>query len=117
MDTFRQRFETIAPMLHVRDVMPPGWSHACISWSISTTTASKPFRKPRIFCLLLRCWAVSRERAELWLAYGPPEAVIGKIQAYIEAGCTMPVLRFVSPDLKTQLQRCIEEVLPAFRAA
>ena len=59
--------------------------------------------------------AVSKERAELWLAYGPPEAVIEKIQAYIDAGCTMPVLRFVSPDLKGQLQRCIEEVLPAFR--
>jgi hypothetical protein len=27
----------------------------------------------------------------------------------------MPVLRFVSPDLSGQLQRCIEEVLPAFR--
>ncbi len=33
----------------------------------------------------------------------------------IDAGCTTPVLRFVSPDLKGQLQRCIEEVLPAFR--
>jgi len=59
--------------------------------------------------------AISRERAELWLAYGPPEAVIEKIQAYIDAGCTTPVLRFVSPDLSGQLQRCIEEVLPAFR--
>jgi alkanesulfonate monooxygenase SsuD/methylene tetrahydromethanopterin reductase-like flavin-dependent oxidoreductase (luciferase family) len=59
--------------------------------------------------------AVSRERAELWLAYGPPEAVIEKIQAYIDAGCTTPVLRFVSPNLSGQLQRCIEEVLPAFR--
>ena len=58
--------------------------------------------------------AVSHERAELWLAYGPPSAVIDKIQAYIDAGCTMPVLRLVSPNLKDQLQRCIEEVLPAF---
>lgn len=59
--------------------------------------------------------AVSRERAELWLAYGPPEAVIEKIQAYIDAGCTTPVLRFVAPDLSVQLRRCIEEVMPAFR--
>jgi alkanesulfonate monooxygenase SsuD/methylene tetrahydromethanopterin reductase-like flavin-dependent oxidoreductase (luciferase family) len=59
--------------------------------------------------------AVSPEKADLWLAYGPPEAVIEKIQAYLDAGCTMPVLRFVSPDLRGQLQRCIEEVLPAFR--
>ena len=60
---------------------------------------------------------ISRERAELWLAYGPPEAVIEKIQAYIDAGCTTPVLRFVSPDLPGQLQRCIEEVLPAFQVS
>ena len=57
--------------------------------------------------------AISRDRAELWMAYGPPEAVIEKIQAYIDAGCTTPVLRFVSPGLSGQLHRCIEEVLPA----
>jgi len=59
--------------------------------------------------------AVSRERAELWLAYGPPGAVVDKIRAYVDAGCTTPVLRFVSPRLKDQLQRCIEEVMPAFK--
>jgi len=58
--------------------------------------------------------AVSEERAELWLAYSPPSAIIEKIQSYIDAGCTTPVLRFVSPHLKDQLQRCIEEVLSAF---
>lgn len=61
--------------------------------------------------------AITDERAKLWLACGPPEAVIEKITAYLEAGCTMPVLRFVSPDLKGQLERCIEEVLPAFQTA
>ena len=57
---------------------------------------------------------VSQEKADLWLACGSPEAVAEKIEAYIDAGCTMPVLRFVSPDLKGQLRRCIEEVMPAF---
>ena len=59
---------------------------------------------------------VSRERAELWIAYGPPAAVIDKIQAYLDAGCATPGLRFVSPHLKEQLQRCLGEVLPAFRS-
>jgi len=59
---------------------------------------------------------ISRERAETWLAYGPPAQVIDKIAAYVEAGCTMPILRFVAPDPREQLRRCIEEVLPAFRA-
>jgi alkanesulfonate monooxygenase SsuD/methylene tetrahydromethanopterin reductase-like flavin-dependent oxidoreductase (luciferase family) len=60
--------------------------------------------------------AITDERAKLWLAYGPPQAVVEKIQEYVDAGCTTPVLRFVSPNLKGQLARCIEEVLPAFRA-
>ena len=59
--------------------------------------------------------AITDERAKLWLAIGPPEAVIEKIQAYIDVGCKTPVLRFVSADLEGQLQRCISEVLPAFR--
>ncbi len=59
---------------------------------------------------------ITPERAETWLAYGSPQAVIDKIAAYIGAGCTMPILRFVSPRPREQLQRCIEEVLPAFRA-
>ncbi len=59
---------------------------------------------------------ISRERAETWLAYGSPQQVIDKIAAYIEAGCTIPILRFVAPNPREQLQRCIEEVLPAFRA-
>ena len=58
--------------------------------------------------------AVSQEKMDLWLACGSPEAVAEKIQSYIDAGCKTPVLRFVSPDLKSQLQRCIQEVLPAF---
>ncbi len=59
---------------------------------------------------------ISRDRAETWLAYGSPQQVVDKIAAYIEAGCTMPILRFVSARPREQLQRCIEEVLPAFRA-
>ena len=59
---------------------------------------------------------IGRERAETWLACGSPRAVIDKIAAYIEAGCTMPILRFVSARPRAQLERCIEEVLPAFRA-
>ncbi len=60
--------------------------------------------------------AITRARAETWIACGSPQSVIDKIATYIEAGCTMPVLRFVAPSPREQLQRCIEEVLPAFRA-
>jgi alkanesulfonate monooxygenase SsuD/methylene tetrahydromethanopterin reductase-like flavin-dependent oxidoreductase (luciferase family) len=60
---------------------------------------------------------VSDEYLAHWLAYGPPAAVAEKIQTFIEAGFTTPVLRFTAPDQLGQLERCVTDVLPAFRAA
>jgi alkanesulfonate monooxygenase SsuD/methylene tetrahydromethanopterin reductase-like flavin-dependent oxidoreductase (luciferase family) len=50
-----------------------------------------------------------------WLAFGPPESVIEKLGVFIEAGYTTPILRFTSLDQRGQLERCVNEVLPAFR--
>ena len=57
--------------------------------------------------------AMTREYIEGWLAYGPPSAVVEKIQAYVEAGCTTPILRFASWDQKGQLARALADVLPS----
>jgi alkanesulfonate monooxygenase SsuD/methylene tetrahydromethanopterin reductase-like flavin-dependent oxidoreductase (luciferase family) len=57
--------------------------------------------------------AMTREYVESWLAYGPPGAVVEKIRAYVEAGCTTPILRFASWDQKGQLTRAIDEIMPA----
>jgi alkanesulfonate monooxygenase SsuD/methylene tetrahydromethanopterin reductase-like flavin-dependent oxidoreductase (luciferase family) len=116
VDTFRQRFDTIREYA-ARRGRDPTTLDSCLHLMVNINDdRDVAFGEAETF---LRSYygagAVSRQRAELWLAYGPPTAVIDKIQAYIDAGCTMPVLRFVSPDLKGQLQRCVEEVLPAFR--
>jgi alkanesulfonate monooxygenase SsuD/methylene tetrahydromethanopterin reductase-like flavin-dependent oxidoreductase (luciferase family) len=116
VDTFRQRFDTIRDYA-ARQGRDPASLESCLHLMVNINDDRNiAFREAETF---LRSYygagAVSHERAELWLAYGPPAAVIDKIQAYIDAGCTTPVLRFVSPHLKEQLQRCIEEVLPAFR--
>lgn len=58
---------------------------------------------------------VTQEKLNSWLAYGSPAAVIEKIGQFVNAGCTTPVLRFTSPDQIGQLERCIADVLPAFR--
>lgn len=116
VDTFRQRFDTIR--VYAEDLgRNPSTLESCLHLMVNINDdAERAFQEAETFLgSYYGAGAVSRERAEMWLAYGPPQAVIEKIQAYIEAGCTMPVLRFVSPDLKGQLQRCIEEVLPAFR--
>ncbi len=57
--------------------------------------------------------AMTREYIEGWLACGPPAAVVAKIRAYVDAGCTTPILRFASWDQKGQLARALAEVLPA----
>jgi alkanesulfonate monooxygenase SsuD/methylene tetrahydromethanopterin reductase-like flavin-dependent oxidoreductase (luciferase family) len=116
VDTFHQRFDTIRDYA-ARQGRDPASLESCLHLMVNINDDRDiAFREAETF---LRSYygagAVSHERAELWLAYGPPAAVIDKIQAYIDAGCTTPVLRFVSPHLKEQLQRCIEEVLPAFR--
>ena len=116
VETFRQRFTAIRDYA-AQQGRDPSRLVSCLHLMVNINDdRDVAFREAETF---LRSYygagAVSRERAELWLAYGPPGAVIDKIQAYIDAGCTTPVLRFVSPHLKDQLQRCIEEVLPAFK--
>ena len=61
--------------------------------------------------------AISDQKLSDWLAYGSPAAVIDKIGEFLEAGCTTPVLRFTSLDPLSQLDRCIRDVLPAFKDA
>jgi alkanesulfonate monooxygenase SsuD/methylene tetrahydromethanopterin reductase-like flavin-dependent oxidoreductase (luciferase family) len=58
--------------------------------------------------------AISEDKLESWLAFGSPAAVAEKIAVFLDAGCTTPILRFVSPDQRGQLERCLAEVLPAF---
>jgi alkanesulfonate monooxygenase SsuD/methylene tetrahydromethanopterin reductase-like flavin-dependent oxidoreductase (luciferase family) len=115
VDTFRQRFDTIREYA-ARQGRDPASLESCLHLMVNINDdRDMAFREAETF---LRSYygagAVSRERAELWLAYGPPTAVIEKIQAYVSAGCTTPVLRFVSPHLQEQLQRCVEEVMPGF---
>ena len=57
--------------------------------------------------------AMTREYIQSWLACGPPAAVIEKIRAYVDVGCTTPILRFASWDQKGQLARALADVMPA----
>lgn len=57
---------------------------------------------------------VSDAKLAAWLAYGSPQAVVARIQEFVDAGCTTPILRFTGANQQQQLERCIAEVLPAF---
>jgi hypothetical protein len=56
---------------------------------------------------------MTREYIESWLAYGPAAAVVQKIGASVDAGCTTPILRFASWDQRGQLARALAGVMPA----
>lgn len=117
VDTFRQRFDTIQHYA-AQQGRDGSKLESCLHLMVNINEdRDQAFHEATTF---LRSYygagAVSRERAEMWLAYGSPQAVIDKIAAYLEAGCTTPVLRFVSPHPTVQLQRCLDEVLPAFRS-
>lgn len=60
--------------------------------------------------------AISEDKLASWLAFGSPEAVAEKITRFLDAGCTTPILRFVSSDQRGQLDRFLTEILPAFAA-
>lgn len=57
--------------------------------------------------------AMTREYIEGWLAWGPPAVVVERIRAYVNVGCTTPILRFASWDQKGQLARALADVMPA----
>jgi alkanesulfonate monooxygenase SsuD/methylene tetrahydromethanopterin reductase-like flavin-dependent oxidoreductase (luciferase family) len=57
---------------------------------------------------------VSETKLSHWLAAGSPAAVAEKIETFLEAGCTTPIVRFTSPDQRGQLERFLADVAPAF---
>ncbi len=117
VETFRQRFDTIQNYA-AQQGRDGSKLESCLHLMVNINEdRNQAFHEATTFLQsYYGAGAVSRERAEMWLAYGSPQAVIDKIAAYIDAGCTTPVLRFVSPHPTAQLQRCIDEVLPAFRS-
>lgn len=54
----------------------------------------------------------SEEKLDAWIATGPPEKVVEHVLSFVDAGCTTPVLRFVSFDQHGQLERALADVMP-----
>ena len=115
VETFRSRFDKIREYA-AEQGKDPSNLQSCLHLMVNINdNRNKAYQEAEKFLSqYYGAGAITRERAELWLAYGPPEAVAEKIQSYIDAGCTTPVLRFVGPDLEGQLNRCIQEVMPVF---
>lgn len=55
------------------------------------------------------------ERLRAWLASGSAEEVTSRIQAYIDAGCKLPIVRFAAFDPAVQVRRFLDHVYPGLR--
>jgi len=53
----------------------------------------------------------------VWLAAGPAGAVADRIQAYVDAGCRVPILRFAAWDGPAQIRRFLDDVYPRLHLA
>lgn len=60
---------------------------------------------------------ISRPRLDVWVAYGPPEEVVGKLRDFVDAGAKEITIRLTSWDQRGQLERLVREVVPAFALA
>lgn len=56
-----------------------------------------------------------RAYLEVWVASGPPDAVADRVRAYLEAGCTVPIIRFASWQQEAQFDAFAGEVVPRLR--
>ncbi|MCZ6615549.1 MAG: LLM class flavin-dependent oxidoreductase, partial [Chloroflexi bacterium] len=110
---FRQRFATIREYA-AREGRDPSKLDSCLHLMVNINDDREAAAKEGAEFLTHYYGAHPfwTEHFDDWVAHGPPDAIAEKIQSYIDAGCTTPVLRFVSMDLKAQLRRCIEEVFP-----
>ena len=113
VDTFRRRVATLSEWL-VKEGRDPAKFETSIHLFVNINDDPEAaFQETKVYLTkYYRPDHPSLRDPDSWIAYGPPEVVAEKLRAYIDAGCTTPTLRFVSADLKGQLQRCIEEVIP-----
>ena len=116
-ETFKRRFDKIREYA-AKEGRDPSKLESCLHIMVNINEdKNKAFAEAEeYFRLYYGAGAITPECAEIWLAYGPPDEVASKINSYIEAGCTMPVLRFASRNFRAQLERCTQEVMPALQS-
>jgi alkanesulfonate monooxygenase SsuD/methylene tetrahydromethanopterin reductase-like flavin-dependent oxidoreductase (luciferase family) len=59
----------------------------------------------------------SAEDLERWGIFGTADQVVNRLQAFIDAGCQIPIVRFTTWNPLGQLRRFAEQVAPRLRPA
>jgi alkanesulfonate monooxygenase SsuD/methylene tetrahydromethanopterin reductase-like flavin-dependent oxidoreductase (luciferase family) len=89
---------------------------SCIHLMVNVNADAGPaFEEARTFLLKYYGEDFGRAYLDVWVASGAPEAVAARIREYLDAGCTVPILRFASWEQEKQLDRFVEHVVPLLR--
>ena len=79
-------------------------------------SSARAFDEARRFYEAYHLGAFPEDYLRWRLVTGTAEEVTGRIGRFVDAGCTLPILRFASWDPMGQLRRAMGAVLPALRA-
>ena len=96
----------------------PATLGSCIHLMVNVgADADRAFDEARHFLRSYYGDVFDRSYLQTWVISGPPEVVAERLRAYLEAGCTIPVLRFASSAQIEQLERFVADVVPQLRDA
>jgi alkanesulfonate monooxygenase SsuD/methylene tetrahydromethanopterin reductase-like flavin-dependent oxidoreductase (luciferase family) len=114
-DEFRRRWERIRAYAAEsgREATALG---SCIHLMVNVNPDAGPaFEEARGFLRKYYGEDFGRAYLDVWVASGRPEAVAARIREYLDAGCTVPILRFASWEQEKQFDRFVEHVAPLLR--
>jgi alkanesulfonate monooxygenase SsuD/methylene tetrahydromethanopterin reductase-like flavin-dependent oxidoreductase (luciferase family) len=115
VDEFRRRWERIRAYAAEagRDAGSLG---SCIHLMVNVNPdATAAFEEARRFLHEYYGENFGRAYLEVWVAAGGPEVVAARVREYLDAGCTVPIVRFASWEQEKQFDRFAERVAPLLR--
>jgi alkanesulfonate monooxygenase SsuD/methylene tetrahydromethanopterin reductase-like flavin-dependent oxidoreductase (luciferase family) len=112
---FGRRLDEIKMSMHKFDREPvmPSAVHLMINLQNSAERARSEAKR---FLDEYYMTDTSSKTMDIWGAYGNADDVIARINEYMDAGCELPIIRFASFEQRRQLERALDELLPALVA-
>lgn len=109
---FGRRLDEIKTSMHEFDREPvmPSAVHLMINLQNSAERARSEAKR---FLDDYYMTDTSSKTMDAWGAFGTANDVIARINEYVDAGCDLPIIRFASFDQKGQMERAVDELLPA----
>lgn len=114
-DTFRERWEAILSAREEAGLNPASLDNSLYYNVNINENREQAAAESKRFLDTYYNFDITREALDVWVAYGSPEEVIARTRQFVDAGAKEITFRITSWDQQEQLDRLINEVLPAFQ--